>query len=203
MKLLLDIGNTRLKSAYAFNGQLKSLPTLAHQFWPATKILIPKAQRFSLGVTNGYQEPEKLGIDRWLALIAIRQLYSEAICVVDCGTAITVDFLAANGQHLGGVISPGLLLMKRALAWGTEQLPMVQQHGFLGLANHTEAAINSGVLYAATGLIEKCLTNQASDFKLVLSGGDAQLLASFITKPAVIHPELVLQGLLAVSHEEE
>ena len=244
MKLLLDIGNSRLKCAYAIREQLfplfavlqnepdfieqltrqwQALPdvpnelaiscvgrpeniqrvlNLAEQLWPGIRIKIPKAQAFALGVHNAYQEPQKLGIDRWLALIAVRQICREDVCVIDCGTAITLDFMSAHGQHLGGLISPGLTLMKQSLAKGTEQLMFTETDYLPGLANHTEAAIYSGTLFAAAGLIEKVLKSQPTTCKLFLTGGDAPLLATQLNRMVCIVPELVLQGLLAVSDED-
>lgn len=245
MKLLLDLGNTRLKSAYS-NGQtltslaplqhqsedflislqkqwlalpgcpaqiavscvgrisvLHQLLNLARQYWPSIRIFIPKAQSVCLGVRNAYQEPEKLGIDRWLALLAVRQIYQEPVAIIDCGTAITLDFLSPDGQHLGGMICPGLKLMKQSLAAGTEQLPQVTHQQFTGLANYTEAAISSGVLNAATGLIERVLHSHTDPYKVIFTGGDAELIAAQINLPSAIFPELVLLGLLALSKQND
>lgn len=244
MKLLLDIGNTRLKCAYVSTNKLISVPPLVHreqqfnsqllqqwqaltpipnqiaiscvgasevleqvlsiarQLWPTVDIIIPKAKKFALGVHNAYKYPEKLGVDRWLALLAVRQIYREPACVVDCGTAITLDFMAADGQHSGGLICPGLTLMKQALARGTEQLKFTQIRYAPGLADYTEAAIYSGTLYAAAGLIEKVLTAQPGIYKLFLTGGDAELVASQLNITSTINPDLVLYGLLAISNED-
>ena len=68
-----------------------------------------------LGVTNSYKNPASLGADRWAALIAARARSPGAACVVDCGTALTIDALDANGVYRGGVILPGLALMRAAL----------------------------------------------------------------------------------------
>ncbi|NOT84421.1 MAG: type III pantothenate kinase [Methylococcaceae bacterium] len=240
MKLLVDIGNTRLKWALAdasvltvaeplvhqtatfkqnllqrwwmlpqppvqlaiscvsHAGLLQQVILLTRELWPTVEIVIPKAQAHALGVTNAYLEPEKLGIDRWLALLAVRQLCQQAACVVDCGTAITVDFVNSQGQHLGGVISPGLTLMKQALANGTEQLPYTEQAYKTALATHTAAAIHSGILYAAVGLIEKSLQRQQAGFKVFLTGGDAAVIAAELAVEATIYDDLVLRGLLAV-----
>src|SRR5690606_2659551 len=67
------------------------------------------------GVINAYAAPERLGADRWLALIAARRIEPGAVCVVDCGTAITIDVMHADGVHLGGLIMPGLGFTRRML----------------------------------------------------------------------------------------
>ncbi len=240
MKLLVDIGNTRLKWALATgttltleeplphqSANLKStllkqwwlLPqaptqlaiscvgcthalqqviTCAQELWPKILIEIPQAQASLLGVRNAYAQPEKLGVDRWLAMLAVRQITQQPVCVIDCGTAITVDFINAQGQHLGGVISPGLTLMKQSLVSGTEQLPYTDRRFVVGLANHTTAAIYSGTLLATVGLVERIVNAQAGHFRLFLTGGDAAVVAAELRLGSEVFDDLVLQGLLAV-----
>jgi type III pantothenate kinase len=105
--------------------------------------LIPtfvKTSRHQCGVTNGYEHAEQLGVDRWLALIGAYQLYSaptpigrlksflneniekSRLCVVDCGTAVTLDVLSADGQHQGGLIMPGVTTMCQSLKTDTYAL---------------------------------------------------------------------------------
>jgi type III pantothenate kinase len=66
------------------------------------------AQFESLGITNGYQEPERLGVDRWLALIGAAGITRQNCFVIDAGSAITIDLLGSDGRHLGGAILPGV-----------------------------------------------------------------------------------------------
>ena len=63
-------------------------------------------------VINGYSTFEQLGADRWAAIVGAWQLRRRALCVVDAGTAVTIDLVAASGRHQGGVIVPGLDLMR-------------------------------------------------------------------------------------------
>ena len=177
---------------------LQQIILIAQQLWPDIAIVTPTAQAFALGVQSAYEQPETLGVDRWLALLAVRQITQQPACVIDCGTAITVDFINAQGLHLGGVISPGLTLMKRALAAGTGQLPYAENAFQVGLAKHTVAAIHSGAVYAAAGLIEKVLSRQTQTFTLFLTGGDATFIAAELAVEASIYDDLVLRGLLAV-----
>ena len=113
--------------------------------------------RTTLGVTSAYQNPAQMGVDRWVALIACADLFPKENCiVVDCGTAITVDTLLANGTHKGGVIFPGLQLMKNSLLRNTDiKSTLVKNH--IELKNEqckdieifnqtTETAIQNGVL---------------------------------------------------------
>lgn len=174
---------------------------VAEQLWPGVEVFIPTVSKQFLEVKNGYRQPEKLGVDRWLGLIAARQRTQLPACVVDCGTAITIDFLDASGQHAGGIISPGLTLMKQALADGTEQLTFSGKQSVIGLANHTRAAIYSGTFYAAVGLIEKVFSTQdRRGTKVFLTGGDAEIIAAELRMETIYEPELVLHGLWAVSN---
>jgi len=177
---------------------LELVQAVARELWLDIDIIVVKSQAQSFGVSNAYRQPEKLGVDRWLALVAVWQQYHSAACIVDCGTAITVDLIDADGQHQGGLISSGLTLMKESLGQGTEALPFSATRHELGLADHTEAAIYSGTLMAAIGLIEHVLARQPAGIRLVLTGGDAELIAGQLGVTATVVPDLVLRGLLCV-----
>lgn len=179
----------------AANHILETVVLAIAELWPETTVIQTKAERQRLGVTNAYPEYEKLGVDRWLSLIAAYQQYNQALCVVGCGTALTLDVIDDFGRHLGGAISPGLHLMKEALANKTEQLFLPESSFPFGLARATDAAIHNGTLAAACGFIERMLKNQQSNLQLVLTGGDAELIAAHLTRPALIEMDLVLRGL--------
>jgi len=168
------------------------------ELWPTLEIIQVTAQAHAFGVVNAYQQPEKLGVDRWLTLVAVRNLYQKPVCIVDCGTAITVDLLDADGNHQGGLISPGLTLMKQSLATGTAALPFNDINYKVGPASFTEAAIYSGTLAAAVGLIEQVLSKQSNALSLILTGGDAEIIAAQLNNELIIDRELVLRGLAVV-----
>jgi type III pantothenate kinase len=177
---------------------LELVLAVADELWPNLEIISVKSQAHAYGVVNAYQQPEKLGVDRWLGLVAVRRHYQIPACIVDCGTAITVDLLDANGNHQGGLISPGLTLMRKALVEGTEALQFHETDCVAGLANFTEAAIYSGTLSAAAGLIEHVLSRQPDNLHLILTGGDAGLIARQLKGKPVIDTDLVLRGLAIV-----
>jgi type III pantothenate kinase len=186
---------------------LELVQTVAQQLWLDVEIIQVKSQAQAFGVINSYPQPQKLGVDRWLAFVAVWQKYHGSACIVDCGTAITVDLIDADGHHQGGLISPGLALMKQALGQGTEALPFNNAEsapvgaGFkpinLSLANDTEAAIDSGTLMASVGLIEHVLANYEIR-QLIFTGGDAELIARQLKMKSIVDPDLVLRGLLCV-----
>lgn len=176
---------------------------LAYSLWPALELVVPQATATAFGVGNAYSQPEKLGIDRWLAMLAAHRYYPGHCCVVDCGTAITVDVVDAGGLHLGGLISPGLRSMKKALAADTAGLSFSPEQQTSGLADNTVAAIDSGTLLAAVGLIEAVLRRQEISCRLILSGGDAETIAAQLREPGIIDTELVLKGLSIYCNPEE
>lgn len=156
------------------------------------------------GVTNGYEDPARLGADRWLALIAARRFFPLPLCVADCGTAITVDALDADGKHLGGVIAPGLEAMRSALPLVAPMEAATAGAPLLG--RNTAAAIGSGVLHAAAGLIERVHTHSRTQCGqspgLILTGGDAARIAPLLDIPHRVEAELLLRGLAWLSSME-
>jgi type III pantothenate kinase len=177
------------------NLSLELVIAAALSLWSDINIVRVTSQAQAFGITNAYLQPEKLGVDRWLALVAARNFYALPACVVDCGTAMTIDLIDAQGQHLGGFISAGLALMKKSLALGTDALPFSLSHYPLEAAKFTDAAIYSGTLLAAVGLIEQVLSRQTQPLTLILTGGDADLIAPHLSLSAIIDCNLVLRAL--------
>jgi len=129
----------------------------------------------------------------------VRNYYQKSACIIDCGTAITIDFIDADGNHQGGMISPGLTLMKKSLAIATDLLMFNEDKFSTGPANFTEAAIYSGTLNAATGLIKSALSTQDSSLTVILTGGDADMIAKLLSFNVIIDSNLVLLGLALVA----
>ncbi len=163
------------------------------------------AQRAQHGVRNCYQDPATLGCDRWLALIAARDQRSGSLAVVDCGTAITVDALLADGQFLGGVISAGPQVATQALLEHASHL-----HGELkaysgAFNSDTGSAVGNGALAFAAGGIDKVLSEFSAqlgdNFAVLMTGGWATTIAPLLARAADIKPDLVLQGIEQVSRE--
>jgi type III pantothenate kinase len=177
---------------------LELVQAVAVELWPTVEIFDVKSEAHAFGVHNAYQQPEKLGVDRWLALVAVRNHYELPACIVDCGTAITVDLIDADGNHQGGLISPGLTLMRKSLAAGTAGLQFHETSYVPEPANFTEAAIYSGTLAAAAGLIEHVLSKQHNPSQLILTGGDADIIAAQLAIKPIVDADLVLRGLAQV-----
>jgi type III pantothenate kinase len=147
-------------------------------------------------LSGAYEEPQTLGIDRWLAIAAAHQQYQEPIMVIDAGSAITIDIVGPGGQHIGGYIAPGLRLMHDAL-WDNTSDVRVVGSGTEELwlpGKNTQQAVNKGCLLAAVSTIESL----ASQFpvRIVITGGDAKILMQAISLNAESHSNLVLDGML-------
>jgi type III pantothenate kinase len=163
------------------------------------------------GIKNGYQNPEQLGVDRWLALIGAYALKKDKLCVVDCGTAITLDVLSANGQHLGGLIIPGVATMHKALKNNTyaldfpvnKMLPFHEKQPLL--AHDTQTGIALGTSYAVIGFVEYVINtfeNQGDKLKICLTGGGTSTLEPFLQRGSYQYiPDLVLQGLVVLVNQ--
>lgn len=107
-----------------------------------------------LGITNAYREPERLGVDRFLAMAALHAAQQRAQVIVSCGTALTLDALCADGRHLGGLIAPSPALMRESLGRGTARVGEEPGH-LVEIADNTMDAAYSGCLLAAVALIER------------------------------------------------
>lgn len=157
------------------------------------------------GIEIGYRHPERLGVDRWLAMIAACRGCAGAVCVADAGTALTVDGVLEDGRHIGGAISPGIELMERAILTQTAEVAghAVDRDGELRLyADDTGAAVRAGAVYAAVGLIERAAAelDEIADERasLFLTGGAAGIIAPLLRRDVHVLRELVLRGLAHV-----
>jgi type III pantothenate kinase len=157
------------------------------------------------GLSNAYVQPAQLGSDRWTALIAAHQRWPGYLCVIDAGSALTLDLVRPDGQHLGGYILPGLSMMQNCLL---ERTAIPLSSSSINLAsstqpgNSTGSCIANGTLQATCGLIERTVLQLEQECKetvqCVLTGGDSQYLAAALTIPYVIEPYLVLMGLAQI-----
>jgi len=146
------------------------------------------------GVRNGYDRPQQLGADRWAALIGARALHAGPAVVVMAGTATTVDALDAAGQFRGGLILPGLSLMREALARNTADLPHAAGR-YRAVPTNTDDAIVSGAIHATLGAIERIRALAGTDALCLLSGGAAAELAPHLMPANRLIGNLVLEGL--------
>lgn len=158
---------------------------------------ILRSPAVALGVRNAYPQPERLGIDRFLALAALHAVHPRAQVLASVGTALTLDALAADGRHHGGVIVASPQLMREAIGTGAARVGAVNGR-FCDIPDNTADAVVSGALYAAIGAIDRFCAVAATRFDtppiLVLTGGGADELAPLATRAERAH-DLVLRGL--------
>lgn len=175
----------------------------ADTHWGAS-VEIVRPQRHCAGLTTDYDEPARLGVDRWLAALAAWYRSKCAVCVVDIGTALTVDIVTADGHHIGGLIAPGLEMMRASLAQGTAQLASERIDIIERFATNTADAISLGCTSAVRGLLHdvrtRLLARTGTDsIDWYITGGGAPALARLMPWPHHHDPELVLRGLLVVA----
>lgn len=159
------------------------------------------------GVRNAYPEPRLLGVDRWLAVIAAHHLAHAACCVVDVGTAATIDCVAGDGRHFGGFIVPWPRLMVSSLLRGTSDLAVhsaaSRSGGGADFATNTRDAIERGAVLALASLADRSVADLASITgvapQLIVTGGAAPSILPFLRTPARHVPDLVLQGLAVLA----
>jgi type III pantothenate kinase len=158
-----------------------------------------KTESRSYGVTIAYERPERLGVDRWLALIATHQAFDGPVLIVDAGTAVTYDLLLPDGRHLGGLILPGIEMMRDGLLAGTH-IPRVEPEELAEpWAADTGTAVAAGSIQAPAALAERLcakLEDLVGDApELIVTGGDAERLLPAVSRRVRHQPNLVLQGL--------
>lgn len=168
------------------------------------------------GIVNAYTDPQSLGVDRWVALIAARARYPEQDCiVVDAGTAITVDLLDASGQHRGGVILPGAKTMFDTLNRADQLFPDTGRNlhalaaSLNALTTSTQEAILAGIVFAVQGGVSAVIAQQALQISvkietlpIILTGGDSIML-NFDSLQTYLVPDLVLEGLRVLTENRK
>lgn len=182
-------------------GHLQTLAQWTQRRW-GLELQPVVARAAQLGVTNTYKDPARLGADRWAALVAARARLPGTVYVVDCGTALTIDALDRNGIYRGGVILPGLALMRDALL-RTQGVREVFGDAETCLAQSTAAGVAAGTLFGLAGAIDRILDEQAALLgdtpQILITGGDAQPLRALLRHAAQHTPDLVLEGVACIA----
>lgn len=240
MKLLFDIGNSRIKWGYLRDNTLQNPAAVAYKDlqldelfarilqsgeapeqayianvggraigaslaaamgskWNLTPVFVVVEPEFA-GVTHAYQDISQLGVDRWLAIISAWTRYQSPVCVVSCGTAVTVDGVSASGAHLGGLIIPGVNMMQDMLARETSDIRAGPGTDFSpAFGRSTAECINSGAVRAVVSLVDDVAAEMADQYgermSYVISGGYAEQINALLALKFDYDPYLVLRGL--------
>jgi type III pantothenate kinase len=200
--------NRVLVSNVAGPAMAKTLARLAKRMFRVEIEFVTAKPQFN-GLTNGYLDPTLLGADRWLALIGAWTRAKSALCVVDAGTAVKVDSVDASGQHLGGLIAPGIHMMREALMSKTSDIAKSASHSTPSLAgvlaNNTIGAVSRGAVFALAGMADRAAEvieqSTGAPPKLFITGGDAGMITGTMRTHGEIVPDLVLQGLAVIASQ--
>ena len=237
MRLLLDLGNTRLKWALQaehgwqawgatawgedpalLGASWRSLPVPEAAFGASVvdeareqavaaqvralfglKVTWLRTPASACGVRSAYPEPGRLGVDRFLAMVAAHAADAGDCVLVGVGTALTLDALTAAGEHLGGLIAPGPRLMQQALLGATVQVRPRNDGLLVDAADNTSDAVASGCWHAAAALVERFVARLAPRLGgtpvIRLDGGDAAALAPLLALRTQLVEHGVLHGL--------
>lgn len=158
------------------------------------------------GVINSYPQPHTMGVDRWSAIAAAARLMRahaepRPFCIVDAGSAVTLDFVSAAGVHCGGYITPGYYLQLEALLAGTQKVMAGEQASveLIAPGSNTSDAVHVGIAASIVAHIERSVAQfqmaQGSPPRVFITGGDAELLQGLSSLPMLYRPHLVLSGL--------
>ena len=212
--LFIDIGNTAIK--WLFDGGYESV--LISDF---SAELLPEADQIFVSCVgdrsilkslkntvfvesepafgrfiSAYEMPQDLGVDRFLAMIASMDQYFNQTClIIDAGSALTFDLVLADGQHKGGLIMPGLGVLRRSFGqFSSESKQLLLRQS----ANNTTDAWEYGTAQMLMSVINEQINsylNQYGDLQIILTGGDAKMIGIRLNQQTQIKPNLVLDGL--------
>ena len=200
---LLRITRCRLVSVRSDDETASLAALLSSTF--SIEVVCASPARVMAGVTNGYEDFERLGLDRWLALVGAYELSRRACLVLDLGTAVTADFVAKDGKHLGGFICPGLPLMRNELRTHTRRIRYDNLSAEQALLRNspgrtTVEAVERGCLMMLRGFVltqlQLARDYWGDDFEVFLTGGDADLMACAVPEGRLVK-DLVFIGLAA------
>ena len=158
-----------------------------------------------LGLSVAYADTTRLGVDRYLAMLGARQRSTAALCIVDVGTAMTLDAVDPEGAHYGGLITPGPRTMIDSLLRGTARIADASEISpDTPFARDTSEAVTGGAVYACAALIDRFVAEfeqrVEAPVSLFLTGGDAERIAPRLRTMAISAPDLVFDGLRALAN---
>jgi len=251
--LAIDIGNSRIKWAVFYEGELSSYQAVEYsddtlasvlekedlpisensvmisnvagervkfvlmEFLiskQCTDFMFAETRSEQCQVINSYETVSNMGVDRWLAMLAAyhskTRKKNEAVCVIDCGTAITIDVVSEKGVHLGGLIMPGYQLMVSALMGRTSEIRQgfgmgqdIDMNSLLGKSTSEcvplgcSHMVNSGI----SGIVDNLIKSHQGELRCLVTGGDGESVMNKLNCKADYVSHLVLEGLRLVSCE--
>lgn len=154
-----------------------------------------------LGLRIAYRDPARLGVDRYVAMLGLWLAGAAPFVLASAGTALVVDAVDADGRHLGGLIAPSPAAMQAAVLDTTARVRIERAGAIADFGRSTEDGLASGAWHAAAALVERAAASAERAFgaspQLVLSGGDADTLATLVRAPHRRVDDAALRGLAA------
>ncbi|WP_191601877.1 type III pantothenate kinase [Marinomonas algicola] len=152
-------------------------------------------QKRECNVENAYDEPYRLGIDRWLGVLSVYHQFNSAVVIVDAGTAIKIDVVNGEGKHLGGYITPSSKMMEASLVENTGRIRFSEKDmdDVTGLPKNTGQAVRMGCNEMILGFIERVL-KRYSESKYVFTGGNGEYLMNQLMIDGLFDSDLVVKG---------
>ncbi|MDH3325121.1 MAG: type III pantothenate kinase [Gammaproteobacteria bacterium] len=207
---LFQVPKQQIDNVYVSNVAGEKIKSKLIQWFADRLNIKPKfatSRKEMRGLRSAYIQPDQLGVDRFLGMIGAQLSYEGAKVVVDCGTATTVDCINSDSEFIGGVILPGLSLMRASLSVKANALnfPMLDE-GVTLFATDTTTAISSGTIFSITGVIESAVKKMSkmsgAEVGCIITGGDGETIQSYLDIDSDYQEDLVLKGLSAYFQEK-
>ena len=180
--------------------KLEAFKNAFFSHWGIIPIKLESQKEF-MGLTTAYEDFATLGSDRWYAMVGALSITKDPLLVIDAGTALTIDGVF-EGQHVGGMIVPGLTAQRNALLQTTSRinmhLPSSMAQGSV-LASNTFDAVNSGCVYMTSAYLNTVIADLNAELqtrlRIFLTGGDSDTLEFLIESPITVVEDLVIKGM--------
>jgi type III pantothenate kinase len=183
-----------------------ALGELARDTGAALTLVTPATEQY--GVRCAYADPSRLGADRWVGVVAAHRLIRGPVCVIDAGTTVTLDAVAATGEHLGGLILAGPGIIAAALDRSTRGIgPTARARqaatGLSLLGRDTDTAVAHGAMLGIAAALDRAIAaiTAACDQRptVVLTGGGADALVPWLETEVSFRPHFILEGLAQIA----
>ena len=200
----LEQPNNIVVSCVAQDTVWQALEEACFELWNS-KVQKVNSLKKQLGLINAYENVSSLGSDRWCAMLGGLHQSNSAFIVINAGSALTVDVVNEDGQHLGGYIVPGVNMMKKILGLHTAQVQVDSTSNVLSdlsLGHSTEECVESGIHLMVVKYIEAIYEKVSLEVKgcqAFVSGGDAKSIAALLSFNCDVEPNLVLRGLAVIA----
>ncbi|MCK5918189.1 MAG: type III pantothenate kinase [Cocleimonas sp.] len=180
------------------------------------ELVLIYSQSEAYGIKNSYSEPQRLGADRFVGLIAAHHLRPDMHCItISCGTAVTIDAITAEGEHLGGLILPGLQQFSDQLIKNTVLLTSEKTKKVSLFAHNTADALTSGSLFGLVEAINGISSRMKgkllkinhlkgkqtmSPVQIIICGGDAEIIHQYLSDSVQREDDWLMQGLQVIAN---